>query len=149
MCHQTVGLISRHIEASGVPTLSLTSARDITAGANPPRAAFLDYPLGHTAGRAHDHAANTAVMRAALDVFTTAEPPSTVIDLPFRWADDDAWKDSVMRPRSADESDAGEDTVDDRRPRHDTPQYQDDSDSEAAAHSHQGEDCLVCAGIDY
>ena len=72
MCHQTVGLVSRHIEAAGIPTLSLTSARDITTGANPPRAAFLDYPLGHTSGRAHDQAGNAAVMRAALDVFATA-----------------------------------------------------------------------------
>ena len=144
MCHQTVGLISRHIEAAGMPTLSLTSARDITVGANPPRAAFLDYPLGHTSGRAHDRAGNAAVMRAALDVFATAEPPAAVVDLPFRWADDDAWKDSVMRPTST-----GDEMADDRRHRHDTPQYQNESDAEAATHSHEGEDCLVCAGIDY
>ena len=147
MCHQTVGLVSRHIEAAGIPTLSLTSARDITTGANPPRAAFLDYPLGHTSGRAHDQAGNAAVMRAALNVFATAQPPSTMVDLPFTWADDDSWKDSVMRPMAT--GGDGDEMVDDRRQRFDTPQYQSDSDAEAAGHSHEGEDCLVCAGIDY
>ena len=147
-----MGLVSRHIEAAGIPTLSLTSARDITAGANPPRAAFLDYPLGHTSGRAHDQAGNTAVMRAALDVFATAQPASTMVDLPFRWADDDSWKDTVMRPSSTGdgaESDESEEMVDDRRERFDTPQYHNDADADAATRSHDGEECLVCAGIDY
>jgi len=38
---------------------------------------------------------------------------------------------------------------DDRNHRHDTPQYQTKADAAAAAASHAGEQCLVCAGIDY
>ena len=38
---------------------------------------------------------------------------------------------------------------DDRVERHRTPQYQSHSDAEAARASHDGEDCLVCAGIDF
>ena len=56
MCHQSVGLIARAVEAAGIPTLSMTSAWSITASVNPPRAAFVDYPLGHTTGQPHDRA---------------------------------------------------------------------------------------------
>ena len=39
------------VEAAGISTVSMSNARSITAAANPPRAVYLDYPLGQTAGR--------------------------------------------------------------------------------------------------
>lgn len=49
-----------------------------------------------------------------------------------------------------DVSASGEKTTDDDRvARHDTPQYQSDADAAAAASSHAGRDCMVCAGVDY
>jgi NAD(P)-dependent dehydrogenase (short-subunit alcohol dehydrogenase family) len=42
------------LEAAGVPTICLTAAHSITASVNPPRAAFVDLPLGNTAGRPND-----------------------------------------------------------------------------------------------
>ena len=49
-----MGLIARQIEAVGIPTLSMTSALSITRAVHPPRGAFLDYPLGHTTGKANE-----------------------------------------------------------------------------------------------
>lgn len=147
MCHQTVGLVARQIEATGIPTLSLTSARDITAAANPPRAAFLDFPLGHTAGRPGDPEGNREILRRALAVFATAQPPSTIVDLPFEWSHDHTWKDTVMRARPT--ADGREQMIDERLPRHPTPRYQSPADEQAAARSHEGLDCVVCPGIDY
>ena len=43
--------------------------------------------------------------------------------LPYEWADDDAWKDGVMRPRSP-----GAQHDDSRVERDDAPQYQTESD---------------------
>jgi len=150
VCHQTVGLIARQAEAAGIPTLSMSCARDITAAVNPPRATFLDWPLGHTSGRPGDAALNAAVMRAALAAFETATEPGTIVDLPFPWADDDDWKDRVMRPRppGASSPPAGR-AVDDRVERFPTPQYQSEADAAAAAASHASSDCAVCVGIDY
>jgi hypothetical protein len=70
--------------------------------------------------------------------------------LPHRWADNDDWKDKVFAPVQSDESSeqSGE-YDDDRVARHDTPQYQSEEDHAAAEHSHDSEECLVCAGIDY
>ena len=49
-CHQSVGLIQRAIEARGVPTVSVTVARDITEAIKVPRALFLPWPMGHHFG---------------------------------------------------------------------------------------------------
>ncbi len=138
-----MGLIARQLEAAGVPTLCLTSARDITWAAWPPRAAFLDYPLGHTSGRPHDPAVNRSIMLDALAAFERIEEPGTIVDLPYRWADDDAWKDAVMRPAD------GAEWEDDRGERLPDPQFQSDLDRWAAEETHADHECLVCPGIDY
>jgi hypothetical protein len=126
-----VGLIAREIESQGIPTLSLSSALSITQSVNPPRAIFLDFPLGHTAGKALDEGLQDAISEAALVAFETMEAPGSIHRLPFHWADDDAWKDSVMRPQVAGGDDSGE-HHDDRSERSGDPQYQLDSDRVAA-----------------
>lgn len=95
MCHQSVTLVARHLEAHGIPTVLLACARDITASACPPRAVFLDYPLGNPAGRPHDPDNQRAVLRDALHVLETTREPGTIVDLPYRWSDDEAWKARV------------------------------------------------------
>jgi len=52
------------------------------------------------------------------------------------WADDDSWKDSVMRPDPEDPA-----AADNRTVRHDTPQYQSDEDRIAADAQ---DDCPTC-----
>jgi hypothetical protein len=126
----------------------MSSARDITAAVNPPRAVFLDWPLGHTSGRPRQPSVNADVMRATLAAFETIDAPGTIIDLAFPWAADDDWKDRVMRPRPPSGTGAPA-AADDRVGRHPTPQYQATDDALAAAASHRGADCVVCAGIDY
>jgi hypothetical protein len=120
VCHQSVGLIARQAEAAGISTLCMTSALDITRAVHPPRAAFLDFPLGHTTGKPHQPALQHAIMLEALDAFPSLPTPGTVKLLPFRWSADDAWKDTAQRG------------PDDRRPRYDTPQYQNEEDRRRA-----------------
>ena len=142
-----MGLIARQAEAAGIPTLSMSSARDITTAVNPPRAAFVDWPLGHTSGRAQQPLLNAALMRATLAAFETATAPGTIVDLDVPWADDDDWKERVMRPRPS--NDSSEQAIDERVARSPTPQYQTSADATVAATRHGGQECLVCAGIDY
>jgi hypothetical protein len=104
----------------------MTSALDITRSVNPPRAAFLDFPLGHTTGKPDDPELQVAILRAALDAFEGLRAPGAVEMLPFRW-DDDAWKESAFRGG------------DDRKPRHDSPQFQTDEDRRRA----EAGDCCV------
>ena len=132
MCHQSVGLIARDIEASGIPTVCMTSAWSITARAHPPRSVFLDFPLGHTAGRPHQPREQLAIMRDALDAVWTITEPGTIRPLPYSWGE--PWKEAARA------------TVDHRTPRHETPQYQSESDRQAAIEAFGAEvACAACA----
>ncbi len=111
-----MGLIARQVEAAGVSTLCMSSALDITRAVNPPRAAFLDYPLGHTTGKPHQPELQRAILVEALKGFTELTTPGSIKLLPFRWSEDEAWKETAQRG------------PDDRRPRYDTPQYQTEED---------------------
>lgn len=132
-----MGLIAREIERRGVPTLSMSSAYSITAAVKPPRAAFLDFPLGHTAGKPGDAAGNREILRAALGAFATLTQPAGIVRLPFEWCTDDAWKDGVMRPRAK-----GAGHADDRVLRHATPQYQCEADRLLAEAAPSCETCV-------
>ena len=145
-----MGLIARAIEEAGIPTLSMSSARDITRSAWPARSVYLDYPLGHTAGRPNDHQLNESIMRDTLGAFESLSEPGSMAHLPYRWADNDDWTDKVFAPVESEESSEKSGGYDDDRvARYETPQYQSEEDHAAAEHSHDGEECLVCAGIDY
>jgi hypothetical protein len=104
----------------------MSSALDITKAVHPPRAAFLDYPLGHTAGKPHEPVLQREILLQALAAFTSLTEPGRVKMLPFRWSEEHAWQATAQRG------------PDDRRPRYDTPQYQSDEDrrrAEAAGRS--------------
>ena len=123
--------MSRAIEEKGVPTLSMTSARSITASANPPRAAFTDFPLGHTCGPPGRPELQRLIMRDAMALFKTLDEPGAIVDLGYSW--DTEWKKEGRRP------------VDHRSPRYDTPQYQDREDELAAARDYgPSVACGVC-----
>ena len=99
MCHQSVGLIAREVEAAGIPTLCMTSAYDITQAVNPPRAAFLDYPLGHQTGKPDNPANQRAIVLAALSAFETISKPGTIVELPYVWdANDRRWEETDYTP---------------------------------------------------
>jgi hypothetical protein len=98
----------------------MSSALDITRRVNPPRAAFLDYPLGHTTGKPHEPELQRAILADALDAFRSLGEPGSVKALAFRWSDDDTWKRTAFG------------RGDDRQPRYDTPQYQTEDDKRRA-----------------
>lgn len=131
MCHQSVGLISRALEAAGTTTTSITSAWSITESANPPRAVFTDFPLGNTSGPPNDAATQLTIARSALGLAHSASSPGVIVPLSHQWPE--PWKDEARE------------LIDHRTPRNDTPQYQEDADRIAAIENH-GEEvaCGVC-----
>jgi len=132
----------------------MTSAWSITAAVNPPRAAFVDYPLGHTTGLPHDRPGQRALLEAALGAFATIDTPGTIVDLGLDWGDD-AWRANPMRgdsrtaPRRAAGGGSSGDRGDSRTERYDTPQYQTDEDRALAEARHGAEvACRACVGFD-
>ena len=95
MCHQTVSLVARVLEAGGISTVTFTNARDIAASAGLPRQIFLNYPLGNPAGRPHDAENQREVLRAGLTLLEQATAPA-IVDLPYRWSQSTEWMEKFM-----------------------------------------------------
>jgi len=95
----------------------MSSALDITKAVNPPRAAFLDYPLGHTTGKPNDPTLQREILIEALGGFISLTKPGYVKILPFQWSEDSSWKETAEMGNE-----------DSRLPRHDTPMYQNERD---------------------
>jgi len=71
----------------------MTSALDITRAANPPRAVFLNFPLGHQTGKPQQPELQRQIVRDAMRAFETIERPGTIVELPYVWdANDRRWE---------------------------------------------------------
>ena len=92
VCHQSVSLAARTLEAAGIATVVMGCARDIVEHVGVPRLLYSDFPLGNAAGRPHDAASQAATLALALDLLEGATAPRTTWTSPQRWADDAAWK---------------------------------------------------------
>jgi glycine/betaine/sarcosine/D-proline reductase family selenoprotein B len=92
VCHQTISLIARHIEANGTPTVIMGCAKDIVEHAGVPRFLFSDFPLGNSAGKPKDPESQTSTLELALRVLESAPAPRTTVQNPLRWSDNPDWK---------------------------------------------------------
>ncbi|HXI07407.1 MAG: glycine/sarcosine/betaine reductase selenoprotein B family protein [Bradyrhizobium sp.] len=92
VCHQTVSLVARHLEAGGLSTVVMGCARDIVEHAAVPRFLFSDFPLGNSAGKPHDVASQALTLELALRVLESAPGPQTTVQSPLRWSADHSWK---------------------------------------------------------
>src|SRR3954447_21653497 len=92
VCHQTLSLVARHLEANGISTVVMGCAKDIVEHAAVPRFLFSDFPLGNSAGKPHDPASQEQTLEVALRVLETAPGPRTTMQSPLRWSEDAAWK---------------------------------------------------------
>jgi hypothetical protein len=98
------------------------SALDILEAGRPPRAQFLNFPLGFEAGPYQDKAGQLDVMRQGLTGFETFTEPG-IKPLPHSW--DAGWERVKNREGSAQNDDT-------RSPRNTEPQYQTDEDRQLA-----------------
>jgi len=80
-----VGLVQRVIEASGIPTVGVSIAKEISLKVKPPRTLFLKYPFGHPFGEVEQPAQHLQVFKDALALFHSVEIPGTIIDSPYQW----------------------------------------------------------------
>lgn len=92
VCHQTVSLVARHLEANGIATVVMGAAKDIVERCGVPRFLFSDFPLGNAAGRPGDPASQAFTLELALRLLESAPGARTTLHSPLRWAADDDWK---------------------------------------------------------
>jgi len=79
--------VQRAIERRGIPTVSVTVARDVTEHAKPPRAVFVPFMMGHHFGVPFHRDLQRRIVLAALDRLGQAERSGEIHDLPITWAE--------------------------------------------------------------
>lgn len=99
-------------------TTTLSSSWVITASVNPPRATFVNYPLGHTAGRPGETHEQVRIVTQALELVHDAETSGTIRPVDLEWPE--SWRTKARE------------LSDKRTERFDTAQYQLASDKQAA-----------------
>ena len=99
VCHQTLSLVARTLEAAGIATVVMGCAKDIVEHVGVPRFLFSDFPLGNAAGKPHDPASQRDTLALALHVLATASAPRTTVRSPQRWSDSADWKLDYCNPQ--------------------------------------------------
>ena len=103
VCHQTVSLVARHLEANGIPTVIIGSALDVVEHCGVPRFYFTDFPLGNPCGHPWRRDMQREILRGALALFETAKAPRTTVKAPFAWNEEGAvWRARYGRVDPAD-----------------------------------------------
>ena len=100
VCHQSMSLAARHLEAAGIATVVMGAAKDIVETCGVPRFVFSDFPLGNAAARPHDPASQDSTLALALDLLERAFAPRTTVQNPLRWSGRPDWKADVLNPAS-------------------------------------------------
>ncbi len=92
VCHQSVALTARLLEASGIASVVLGCARDIVEHIGVPRYLFSDFPLGNAAGKPHDAQSQRGTLKLALRLLESATQARGTIQSPQSWSDSPDWK---------------------------------------------------------
>ncbi len=92
VCHQSVSIAARQLEAAGIATVVMGCARDIVEYVGVPRFVFSDFPLGNGAGKPHDEQSQKSTLKLALDTLSGAPAAKTTVQSAQRWDEDISWK---------------------------------------------------------
>jgi hypothetical protein len=92
VCHQSVSLAARTLEAHGIATVVMGCAKDIVEHVGVPRLLFSDFPLGNAAGRPRDIESQAFTLELALQLLECAPAPRTTVQSPLRWGASPDWK---------------------------------------------------------
>lgn len=99
VCHQSMSLAARHLEAAGIATVVMGCAKDIVEHCGVPRFVFSDFPLGNSAGKPFDEESHQFTLGLALSALEIVSCPRTTLVSPLEWtAGDDSWKDDYSNP---------------------------------------------------
>ena len=88
------------------------------------------------------------ILLEALAAFEEMKQPGEIKRLPFRWSDDESWRENPMnggRKKKAGSEETGSDF---RTPRVDIPQYHEPDDEEAFEQQHEHGACGLCVGAE-
>ena len=73
------------VEEAGIPTVLVSTGRDLTVNVLPPRSVFVNHPMGNPFGRPHDSPTQREILMHALNHAVGAKTPGELVDLPYEW----------------------------------------------------------------
>lgn len=91
-----MSLVARQLEANGIATVVIGSAKDIMEFCGAPRFVFTDFPLGNPCGRPGDITSQQEIMGNALKLLASAEAPGESLNSDLRWDSHGSWKSNYM-----------------------------------------------------
>ncbi len=97
MCHQTVSLTARALEAGGIATVVIGNALDIVTTCGVPRYLHSELPLGNPMGIPFDQAMQQQTLEQSLALLESATEPGSISTTTHRFATDDQWKMNYAR----------------------------------------------------
>ena len=77
LCHQTLGIIARTVEASGIPTINISVDPKITDKVRPPRTAYYNGEFGSVAGKPNWREYQLRIIDETLRLMETFDQPGS------------------------------------------------------------------------
>ncbi|HRD75803.1 MAG TPA: hypothetical protein PK264_07690 [Hyphomicrobiaceae bacterium] len=95
-------MTARYLEANGIPTVIIGSARDIVEHCGVPRFVYSDFPLGNPCGHPWQPTMQDAIVRLALGQLETAAGARSFVRSPFDWKGGPEWRERYNQVRPED-----------------------------------------------
>jgi D-proline reductase (dithiol) PrdB len=73
------------VEESGIPTVVVSTGRDLSAQVRPPRTVFVNFPMGNPFGKPFDKPQQRTILLDALHALDSIKAGGKMIDLPYEW----------------------------------------------------------------
>ncbi len=75
------------VEEAGIPTVLVSTGRDLSAQVKAPRTLFVNFPMGNPFGRPFDKGMQRAILLDALRALESVTKGGELIDLPYEWGE--------------------------------------------------------------
>ena len=76
------------VEQAGIPTVLVSTGRDLSAQVKPPRTVFVNFPMGNPFGKPFDRVQQRTILIDALHALEAVRTGGEMIDLPYEWSED-------------------------------------------------------------
>jgi D-proline reductase (dithiol) PrdB len=83
-----VGLVARVVEEAGIPTVVVSTGRDLSVQVRAPRTVFVNFPMGNPFGRPFDTTQQRVILLDVLHTIERVQEGGALIDLPYEWGED-------------------------------------------------------------
>ena len=81
-----MGLVCRVVEEAGIPTVCISTGRDLTAQVKPPRSLFVNFPMGNNFGEPSNPDQQTAILSRALELVHEVKVGGYLEDWQEKWS---------------------------------------------------------------